>query len=271
MSMNLPGEKPMHEVGQIASHNTNTNSDWIAHLKYVNAVELDVWPLSNWIVSHDFNVGAGDLDGYMKDLADWRENNPDHDLITVFFEIKSKEGWRVPDFESILLRQFNRSEMFSPRDLVKWGVDKGSTAHSLRALVKDLGWPTFSEVKNKIMFVLNNSGDHVVDTYLAERPLRSESSWSTDTGTLPLCFVMSSADDTRTGYRNIVIFNNEYNNWPDESMLPEDRCLRRAYVVKSGNDEMVNGDQSVATNLMINKKINYLCYDSVENAFNTPL
>lgn len=268
--MQLPAGSAMQDVGQIASHNTNTNSNWIEHLDHVNAVELDVWPLHNWIVSHNFDVGAGNLDGYMADLAKWHKNHPDHDLITVFFEIKRKEGWKVDDFEKILLRNFRRSAMFRPMDLVKWAKKKNqsSTATNLRKLVKETGWPTFAEVKNKIMFVINNDGDHVVDTYLAERPLVREHAWSGSRFRMswPLCFVMSSRGDKRTGYRNIVIFNHTYADWP-ASADNSDNCLRRAYEVGSGNDEMVNRQLDPARRLMQDKAINYLCYDYVNHAF----
>lgn len=268
--LKLPGTIAMHKIGQIASHNTYTNSNWIEHLDHVNAFELDVWPLHNWTVSHAFDVGAGHLEGYMEDLAAWRKQHPDHDLITVFIEIKSKEGWQVPHFESILLKHFKRSDMFRPMDLVNWGQHKAS-ATSLRELVKQDGWPTFEEVKNKIMFVLNNDGDHVTETYLAERPLRDGGSWSNQSGSLPLCFVMSSESDRRPGYENIVIFNGTYDELPNLSQAPDDKCLRRAYEVKSGNDEMASGKPGVATNLITDKWINYLCYDEVDHAFSTNL
>jgi len=272
--MHLPAASAMQDVGQIASHNTNTNSDWISHLDHVNAVELDVWPLDNWTVSHNFDVNAGHLDGYMSDLAKWRKKHTNHDLITVFLEIKSKEGWRVDDFESILLRHFRRTNLFSPMDLVKWGRRNQSTARTLRELVEDKGWPAFSEVKNQVMFVVNNDGDHVVNTYLAERPLVKGRSWSgvRDRKSWPLCFVMSSRDDARTGCENIVIFNDVYDGWPTPPDPSDNKCLRRAYEVKSGNDEMAkHGQTEPARRLMKDKGINYLCYDQVENAFWTPL
>jgi hypothetical protein len=261
MALNVDRQQAMQNIGQIASHNTNTNSNWVAHLDHVNAVELDVWPLNNWLVSHDFDVGAGHLEGYMKDLADWRAAHPDHDLITVFIEIKSKEGWKVEDFESILTRHLQPSDLFCPRDLVTWAARKRFAASTLRALVQGCGWPTFSEVQRKVMFVINNAGDHVVDTYLAERALGS--------GSDPLCFVMSSESDNRTGHENIVIFNGEYDALATSGAHAN--CLRRAYLVKSGNDELVNGDTSVATGLMKDKKINYLAYDVVDNAFSIAL
>jgi hypothetical protein len=124
--MNLPGTAALNTIGQIASHNTYTNSDWSSHFKSVNAIELDVWPLHNWIGSHVFDVGAGNLDGYMSDLATWRAAHRNHDLLTVFIEIKSGEGWKVPHFESILLSQVQRSEMFCPMDLVEWGKENGA-------------------------------------------------------------------------------------------------------------------------------------------------
>src|SRR5580658_6673801 len=112
---------PLHKIGQVGSHNTYTTADWTSHLADVNAVELDIWPLHNWIVSHNFDTGAGNLDGYMKDLKDWRRTHPNHDLLTVFLEIKSKEGWKVGDFESILLRKFDSPDLFRPVDLAAWG------------------------------------------------------------------------------------------------------------------------------------------------------
>jgi hypothetical protein len=267
--MQLPGAKAMHTVGQIASHNTNLTSDWTSHLANVNAVELDVWPRSNWRVSHAFDVGAGTLAGYMKDLKNWRAAHKNHDLLTIFIEIKSKEGWRVPDFEELLLSGVDRNEMFTPKDLADWGNKQGGQL-PLRWLVRSHGWPTFAEVKGKVMFVVNNNGDHVVDTYLAERPLG---------GTAPICFVMSSLADRRKGWETIVIFNGEYAELAmvvtvpprAPSALPADHCLRRAYSVPQGNDEMVRGDTSIAAELMKKKLINYLAYDETKNAFWTDL
>lgn len=264
--MQLP-DNSMQNVGQISSHNTSQNySAWRDAFDYANSVELDVWPLSNWIVSHDFASEAGNLEDYMKELYTWKQDRKEHDLITVFIEIKSREGWRVDDFESILLQKFKPEDMFRPSDLIKWsGAQAGSSIHWLRDIVKLYGWPKFSDeiVKDKIMFVINGD-NHVTDTYLAER---SHGPVNTLKGKLPLCFMMSKIDHDRSGYQNIVILNEEYKDWEGNTLSVPENCLRRAYTVKKGNDEMVKGRLSVAKKQMKNQKINYLCYDDVKNAF----
>lgn len=268
----------MQNLGQVASHNTFETSDWTDHLKDVNAIEWDVWPLHNWIVSHDFNVGAGHLEGYIKGLYDWHIAHPNHDLLTVNIEIKSREGWKVGDFESIIrgkpgaLRFDSPDVLFRPTDLGVWGRDtKGYYNESLTGLVKAHGWPDITSYKNKVMFVLNG-GDHVMDTYFAERPLvdNSTGTWSTAMGVAPICFVMCSLDNQRTS-DFIVIWNGEYDQFPTWTGNPGDNLLRRAYRVNIGNEEMVKGNIVPAENAIKAKYINYLAYDKTKNAFWTLL
>lgn len=262
--MDLQQDSQLNKIGQIASHNTYAqDSDWSTQLDYVNAVELDVWPLHNWIVSHAFDIGAGHLIGYMNDLKNWRERNQNHDLLTVFIEIKSKEGWKVTDFESILCEHLNTEDMFTPNHLLEWAGNNPERNYStLKELVQQKGWPQLKHVKNKVMFVLNSGSSHVVDTYLDERQVFNDN---------PLCFVMSSEDDSRNGSENIVIFNGEYDSFEKTSTPPRDNCLRRAYQVNVGNDEMNEGNKKPATRLMKDKQINYLAYDNVEGAFSITL
>jgi hypothetical protein len=289
--MKLPDDKAIQSVGQIASHNTyehggdwySEKNDWRSNLDWVDAVELDVWPSKDWLVAHHGHSG-GHLEAYIQNLADWRKKpeNLNHDLITVFIEIKSGAGWRVGDFESCLVDHgLARSDMYKPLDLAAWAKSRGFAGLTLRDLVKAHGWPTFKEVKNKIMFVVNGV-DHALYTYFDERPLVSGSQWNTDQSTQPVCFVMTSWTDLRRDYQSVVFLNDTYNGWPDPSAVSAgDRnaydlaknCLWRAYDVKDGNAEMVGDpkDLTVATKLMKNKKINYLAYDDTKNAFWTSL
>lgn len=261
----------MHTLGQVASHNTYDTTDWTSHFTDVNAVELDVWPLSGWIVCHNFDpAGARMLVDYMYDLSKWHKANPDHDLLTVFIEIKSREGWKVGDFESIIRGRFNDSrELFRPTDLGIWGRDqKGYYDISLKGSVQTNGWPEVTSLKNKIMFVINGGG-HVTETYLAERPLFNTvtGTWSTEMGVAPICFMMSTLNDQRDGSQFIVLFNEKYNDFPALITRPADNCLRRAYQVDVGNDDMVKGNLVPAQNAMKDKYINYLAYDQTKNAF----
>jgi hypothetical protein len=256
MVVQLPRDAQLQDIGQIAGHNTY-GGNWLAHLDKAAAAELDVHPSHGWRVSHEHGTMGGPLHGYIKDLAEWRKKTDRaRQPLTVFLEMKEGGGWKVPDFESELINHgLDRQEdMFRPADLVRWARGKSNSGSYLRKIIRDLGWPTVDEIGDKIMFVLNSASQHVLDTYLDERSIDGQSKPAAT------CFVMRAWSE-QPSHENIVIFNEKYAGLPEESGMPSDRCLRRAWEVPN------QGDKQLAKQMMNQKKINFLGWDDTSNAF----
>jgi hypothetical protein len=78
---------------------------------------------------------------------------------------------------------------------------------------------------------------------------------------------MSSPNDARTGSEGIVIKNGRFGDFPgDYQGAKTYNCLRRVYGTDTGE-----GNKGIAQGLMKRKKINFMVYDKVENAFCTDL
>jgi hypothetical protein len=105
----------------------------------------------------------------------WSDDQPGHAPIFVLLETKEGNLERALDPR---LRPFDRAaydrvdedirSVFKPRDLLTPDDVRGNK-RTLRAAVRDRGWPTLAEARGKVVFVLNKSGGGR-DTYLEGRP-----------------------------------------------------------------------------------------------------
>lgn len=141
-------------------------------LSYTTTIELDIWdvPLifrrsgsleSDWYVKHTFlqkgnkNCFGGSLAKCLADIENWSENNPDHNVITVF--IDKKQGWsgkngtrRPEDLDKLLLSIFGKEKIYTP------GNFEGSEA-DLRTAVRDNKWGSLSSLKGKFIFIITDA------------------------------------------------------------------------------------------------------------------
>lgn len=119
---------------------------------------------------------------------------------------------------------------------------------------------------NKVLFVLNCGGNRdVLRTYMDEAP---------ETPKGQTCFGMIEPTDRYGGNWNsiddIVIFNETYAGYKSTVPSAQRNCLRRAWKVDVGNEELARDDSSnrhPATKAMRDKSINFLAYDDIKNAF----
>jgi hypothetical protein len=65
----------------------------------------------------------------------------------------------------------------------------------------------------------------------------------------------------------VAIFNETYDEYGKFRKTSETNCLRRAWKVNVGNDDLAAGKPHKAGEAMKNKRINFLAYDTITNAF----
>jgi hypothetical protein len=261
----------MQAVGQVVSHNTMStwgHKPWTTVFNMVNAVELDVWPALDWKVAHWFSDSGDSLKVYLDALVSYRKKvTAAHPLLIVFIEIHDNKGWNVADFQTIIRDRFDQNALFMPNHLRQWARAQpgASRTDSLRDLVHKVGWPTYGSQANKVMFVLNCGTNHnVLLSYLKEAPGLA---WG------QICFPMLEPTETYNNWDKldeVVIFNEEYAKFPAAVRPDQKNCLRRAWKVDVGGEELKK-NRSEASKAIKAKHINFLAYDEVENAFSTPL
>ncbi len=143
-------------------------------LDRVKSIEIDFYDQTNvywpprfqsqmpndWYVRHyptggnDNNCG-GNLSHCLGSVKKWSDQNPGHDVITVYLDKKQGWGWpwdrRSPTDLDTLIDSIFADRIYTPSDL------KGSYG-SLRAAAIFSNWRTLSQLKGKVMFVLTGGG-----------------------------------------------------------------------------------------------------------------
>jgi Phosphoinositide phospholipase C, Ca2+-dependent len=120
-------------------------------------VELDVSQSSNgqeWSVGHDagYRTTFRQLSQFLAELRAWGRNNPGHDVITVYLDLKQvKTAASFPDQLDGYIRGFMADcgtvPVFSPAEL--WGA-----TNTLPQAARYYGWPTLGELRDRFIFVL---------------------------------------------------------------------------------------------------------------------
>lgn len=168
------------DVAQVACHNcyeTKYADTFFSTLNGTRVVEIDFrdtrfgtvntsFP-GKWFVSHFRRGGSGnnnnctgngqgtnDLEACLKDVLNWSNHNPNHDVITVYLDKKQNwsgvnEGRRPADLDALLNRIFS-NKIYKPSDLKRTHPSLREAAHR--------GWPSMNMLKGKIIFVL--TGDN---------------------------------------------------------------------------------------------------------------
>jgi hypothetical protein len=180
-----------------------------------------------WSVRHGglFNGGSGNINccsasGFLtdclNDIKNWSDSNPEHNVLTVF--IDKKQDWggtRQPsDLDKLISKIIPRDRIFRPVDL------KGNYS-SLREAAQNGAWPTFENLKGKIIFVL--TGGHVLDHN------KTQKEYVQDRGNNALIFVAPDADETSDVLGKPDQFNSQTVGWVvfynikfggDETIIP---------------------------------------------------
>jgi len=130
----------------------------------VRKVELDVWYDASARVHRVLHIPLVDegttcelLADCLEDIAGWSETHPGHHPIFVQIEPKDQfmedvaEVW-FEDLEAAILATWPATRVIAPDDVL-------GEAASLAEAVATFGWPTLGEVRGKVLFFLNETGD----------------------------------------------------------------------------------------------------------------
>lgn len=163
----------MNEVRAKSSHNSYERDEALFdQLMWhrVRSLELDIqvdkggdWPpvAGDWYVHHD---GPGDpttchrLSDCLVEIGAFHDAVPDHELITVFLDLKADwnaTGQSPDDLDARIAARFGPDELLTPSDL----LDGCPGAADLRDVVSGAcGWPALPSVRGRIAFALTGGG-----------------------------------------------------------------------------------------------------------------
>jgi hypothetical protein len=158
-----------NEVYQKAIHNSYERDEALFdQLVYhrVRALELDIhvgkwtWPdvAGNWYVFHENGPVLNEttchrLTDCLADLAQFERAVPDHEVVTVFIDLKDdwdNAGHRPDDLDAVLEAGLGPERIFAPSDFLK----RCPAASSLREAATQCGFPTLDELRGKWIFAL---------------------------------------------------------------------------------------------------------------------
>ena len=125
-----------------------------------------------WFVYHhtfDMSSSVHTLHDFLRVCAGAHRALPDHEVITLFLDIKDGFPTRITSAHSrarfdALLQHHLGEHLYRPADLM--GRDSG--AGSLREVVQGVGWPTLRELRGRFIVVLTGS-EHQLSNYVSSR------------------------------------------------------------------------------------------------------
>ncbi len=200
-STQLPDPKmncaKFNNVYRLAGHNnfqesviSPQNGGFYQTMYFTRIVELDVHASNNsttwnWDVRHigsgnKNNCGHTSTDGdkpfgtCIDDLKTWHNDNPNHDVIILFIDLKSEwnennNNQTPADLDQKLLSLVPDPDMiYKPKDLL--GNNLSSNSGNMRLAAQQNNWPSMSDLTGKLMFVLTGDGGKI-SHYIADRSL----------------------------------------------------------------------------------------------------
>jgi hypothetical protein len=236
-------------------------------LAYTSTLELDIWDSryflgkkkytgTDWFVKHSLfqkgnkNCVGGSLSACLKEILQWTQKNPEHDVLTIY--IDKKEDWggsrsaRKPqDLDNLISSIFPESSIYSPGDVLQ-------DNENLRKSVQACNWPSTAQLKGKIIFVITdatifNRKNKILNKYLTNQQKNS------------ICFVAPlvkkknevskpkgmSAENTK----NVIFYNLRYKHAGLSSIINSSNYINRVY----------NSPETLATvNALADKKVNFI-------------
>lgn len=129
--------------------------------------ELDEW----FVYHHSFDMASSvhTFDDFLRVCASAHRAAPDHEVITLFLDIKDGFPAKITSAHSrarfdTLLEHHLGGQLFRPSDLA--ARDPG--AGSLREVVRRVGWPTLRELRGRFVVALTGS-EHQLSNYVGSR------------------------------------------------------------------------------------------------------
>jgi hypothetical protein len=272
-----PPETRYNEVRQIASHNSY---DRCGMNRFecvpkpdlpqqadagVRSFELDIHqggaglgdsPDFDWDVYH-FGGGAGDYCGHLSEclakLRRWHNSHTNHEVITVWLELKS--GWEGGGHKPVdldnnrLARDFD-GVLFTPVDM----LSNCPGSASLQDAVRRCGWPTLATLRGKFIIVLmadeqRNLADYLFDVnYYRGGPSAGNNGYRGNkiAFVAPDIQTYEASEADQDGWQNAVFFNihnrmsdiaaSADNGWVPAKAVFQKKLVSRAWRIDSPSE-----------------------------------
>lgn len=155
-----------------------------------------------WSVGH---VGGYDdkerqLSQFLSELKVWAEADPEHDVVTLYLDLKEVEDGFEDDIDQYI-NQYLARPIYRPADLMR-------EASSVPQGALDYGWPTLNELRGKFIIVLSGDSD-------------AKTKYADDDPRVRLCFADKDRDQDEEPESNTrVFFNYDVSERDDDEWGP---------------------------------------------------
>lgn len=243
---------------------------------FTTTIEIDIWDTrkwfglggwkamtKDWYVRHigtdkgNVNCCGGTFRDCLIRINNWSNQNPTHDVITIF--IDKKENWgdsdetRKPnDFDELLSSIFSKEKIFAPTLLLRG-------KENLKAASVNGNWLTMDLLKGKFIFVITDA------TEITSRSPLNE--YLTSQHDNPICFVAPKINSEAEiqmpkglsveNSSNVVFYNLQYVNWHLAAKINSINCLSRVYGSPETRDSF---------NKLVKGKVNFIALDDYKLA-----
>lgn len=248
-----------NQVSMKASHNSYQRDEtiteqisWNSEKNYncgCGELELDISQSDDglsWSVGHvpGYHKYYRQLSSFLSDLMVWSNNNPGHDVITLYLDLKHTATDDFPDqLDQYIMERF-LVDMFSPGTLMT------NAATLSQGVLDNGGMPYLEELKGKFIICLTgNSGDK--EKYATTSPKER------------LCFADKDTDcdqmpsDDHCVFFNFHIYHSKRDDWMEifKKCVLLSNVIIRAYIANSEDnwdDCLSSGCNLIATDKISN-------------------
>lgn len=267
---------PYNQVSMKASHNSEEREEtiieqitWNKEENYnggCSSIELDVSQSSTstenkWSVNHDEGYKEGEdkklsrtlessnsfqLSDFFFELQKWSKNNPNHDVITLYLDLKYVRNIDefAPELDEYIKMNFD-VDIYTPSDLM--GKHK-----NLSEGAKNNGWPSIEALQGKFIICLTGNAE--------DKKANAKEKYAKTEPSKRLCFAdkdielnkQDVSDDHRVFF-NCHIFNSSRKKWMEifKEFSKNPEVIFRAWEADSQenwNDCLESGCNIIATN-----------------------
>ena len=261
----------------VACHNCYEKklaSDFQDVFTYTKTVELDIWNenfgigfiadilgktlRNDWYVKHkpqqrgNQNCVGGSFRACLLQIKAWSDQNPGHDVITIF--IDKKQNWcnysgnKGPyDLDHLLLSVFSKTEIFTPADLLQDKANLKEAAYT--------NWLSLDSLRGRFVFVITDG------TVLNPRNPLNEYLSSQKQGAV--CFVsprirsekeiLKPGGLSKHNAQNVVFYNLKEVHGNLAQKINSLECITRVY--GSSKKESVDYYEE-----LVNRKVNFVAF-----------
>ncbi len=201
----------------------------------------------------DYRTTCLTFTGCLEEIRDWSLDNPSHLPIMILVELKDSQQASRGDFsltQPVIVDESNIGDVdreiwsvFS-RDHVITPDDVRGDYSTLEEAIAEVGWPTLSQSRGKILFALDNTGRHK-DDYLSVFPNLEEASM----------FVSSPPGESTAGFvkmNNVIADEELIRSYVEQGLIVRTRSDIPTREARSGDStrrdlSLQSGAQYIST------------------------